>query len=219
MSILQINGILNGQKVVVKLDSCENSHSPREFSNLGKLFLKGSVDENNGEYNTEILIAFSRGDDIVSACDFALKFGNVTSKSELRKEYRKIQSEVGVALPVYRYEHSGVAFSTKPFSCPWDSGLAGVIFATKKDIRSELSVKLVNSNNIKKTVSNLKSEIDSYSKWANGELYSVSIYSECGEMLDSCGGIYLNDGESLENALIEESISLFGLDRDSFKAS
>lgn len=219
MSILQVNGILDGQKVVVKLDSCDNPYSPRGFSNLGKLFLKGTVDENKGEYNTEVLIAFSRGDDIESACDFALKFGNVTSKSELRKEYRKIKSEVGVALPVYRYEHSDIAFSTEPFSCPWDSGLAGVIFATKKDIRSELSVKLVNSNNIKKAVSNLKSEIDSYSKWANGEVYSVSIYSECGEMLDSCGGIYLNDGESLENALIEESISVFGLDRDSFKAS
>ena len=219
MSILQINGILNGQKVVVKLDSGESHYSPREFSNLGKLFLKGSVDENKGEYNAEVLIAFSKGYDIESACDFALKIGSVNSKSELRKEYRKIKSEVGVALPVYRYEHSGVAFSTKPFSCPWDSGLAGVIFATKKDIRSELSVKLVNSNNIKKTVSSLKSEIDSYSKWANGEVYTVSIYSECGEMLDSCGGIYLNGEESLENALIEESISLFGLDRESFKVS
>lgn len=219
MSILQINGILNGQKVVVKLDSGESHYSPREFSNLGKLFLKGSVDENKGEYNAEVLIAFSKGYDIESACDFALKIGSVNSKSELRKEYRKIKSEVGVALPVYRYEHSGVAFSTEPFSCPWDSGLTGVIFATKKDIRSEFGVKLVNRKNIERVINNLKSEINSYSKWANGELYSLSIYSEDGDILDSCGGIYLNDYESFEDALIDESINIFGLDKDSFKAS
>ena len=47
----------------------------------------------------------------------------------------------------------------------------------------------------------------------------MQIYSEDGDILDSCGGIYLNDEESLEDALIDESINIFGLDRDSFKAA
>jgi hypothetical protein len=34
-------------------------------------------------------------------------------------------------LPVYMYEHSGIALSTGSFSCPWDSGQLGVIFTTE----------------------------------------------------------------------------------------
>lgn len=37
-------------------------------------------------------------------------------------------------LPVYRYSHSGVEYSTKPFNCRWDSGLAGLIYIKKKDL-------------------------------------------------------------------------------------
>lgn len=32
------------------------------------------------------------------------------------------------ALPVYIYEHGGIALSLEPFSCPWDSGHAGYIW-------------------------------------------------------------------------------------------
>jgi hypothetical protein len=36
-----------------------------------------------------------------------------------------------VILPVYMYEHSGIALSTGSFGCQWDSGQLGVIFTTE----------------------------------------------------------------------------------------
>lgn len=45
-------------------------------------------------------------------------------------------------IAVYAYIHGGVAFSTGPFSCPWDSGVVGFIEAPaylfKKDNQSKL---------------------------------------------------------------------------------
>lgn len=41
--------------------------------------------------------------------------------------YMRIFHDVEV-VPVYMYAHSGVALSTTPFSCRWDSGLAGFAF-------------------------------------------------------------------------------------------
>ena len=36
--------------------------------------------------------------------------------------------------PLYLYDHSGVTMSTEPFSCNFDSGQVGFIYATNKDL-------------------------------------------------------------------------------------
>lgn len=40
-----------------------------------------------------------------------------------------------VILPLYLYDHSGITISTVPFSCPWDSGQVGWIYAPKDTFR------------------------------------------------------------------------------------
>lgn len=45
-----------------------------------------------------------------------------------------IESGKLIGLPVYAYVHSGVALSTGPFSCPWDSGQSGFVYETKETI-------------------------------------------------------------------------------------
>jgi hypothetical protein len=42
-----------------------------------------------------------------------------------------------VLLPLYLYDHSGLTMSTTPFSCPWDSGQVGFIYAEKDVFRNE----------------------------------------------------------------------------------
>ena len=41
-----------------------------------------------------------------------------------------VEQEDVLALPVYMYEHSGIALSTSAFSCKWDSGQIGYIFVS-----------------------------------------------------------------------------------------
>jgi hypothetical protein len=52
----------------------------------------------------------------------------------------------GVALPVYAYVHGGVALcaTTTPrgqFTCPWDAGLAGIVYAPREAICNHYGVK------------------------------------------------------------------------------
>ncbi len=42
-----------------------------------------------------------------------------------------------IILPLFLYDHSGITMSTGPFSCPWDSGQVGWIYASKKTFIDE----------------------------------------------------------------------------------
>lgn len=68
-----------------------------------------------------------------------------------------------IVKPVYLYDHSGLAVSTSPFNCPWDSGQVGFIAAPKSRIREMLGVKRITAKVIKRVFKSLESEI----KWFN----------------------------------------------------
>ena len=51
------------------------------------------------------------------------------------------QRRMLLILPVYLYDHSGLALATTPFSCPWDSGQVGWILASHARIRTAFGVK------------------------------------------------------------------------------
>ena len=42
-----------------------------------------------------------------------------------------------IILPLFLYDHSGITMSTGPFSCPWDSGQVGWIYAPKQKFIEE----------------------------------------------------------------------------------
>lgn len=97
-------------------------------------------------------------------------------------------------LPVYRYEHSCTLFNTTGFHCPWDSGQTGYIYVTKQQVREEYGVQRISPNLRSRIEHVLKSEVETFSKWANGEVYGF-INTETD---DSCWGFY-----SIEEALDE----------------
>ena len=70
-----------------------------------------------------------------------------------------------VVLPLYLYDHSGITMSTEPFSCPWDSGQVGYIFATEEKIREAFLTKKddeINDELRAKVVEELKGEVNIY---------------------------------------------------------
>jgi hypothetical protein len=110
--------------------------------------------------------------------------------------------EGSVVLPVYMYDHSGLALSTSPFSCPWDSGQLGIIYATPERVE-ELGVA---PEDVEKA---LRSEVETYGQYISGDVYGYRklLRSTCGtcgqteeEELDSCWGFYGTDWE--ENGLL-----------------
>ncbi len=90
----------------------------------------------------------------------------------------------GIKLPLYLYDHSGLTISTKPFSCPWDSGQIGYIYATKEQIQKEFE------GNIEKATKCLESEVVEYNQYLTGDVWGYVVEDEDGHHLDSCWGFY-----------------------------
>ena len=84
------------------------------------------------------------------------------------EEWWEDSGKGGVCLPVYKYEHGGVAFSTGPFSCQWDSGQVGYIYVTADEIAHEWGGV---QDLLGLAEECLTAEVETYSKWANGECY------------------------------------------------
>lgn len=83
-----------------------------------------------------------------------------------------------VMLPVYAYEHGGITLSTGKFSDPWDSGQLGFIYVEKKKVLKEFSRKHWSKSLEDKVIHNLKSEIETYDDYLNGNVYGYVIWKE-----------------------------------------
>lgn len=103
---------------------------------------------------------------------------------------KNINRTEAVVLPLYLYDHSGLSISTTPFSCPWDSGRAGYIYATKADIRKWFGVKRVTKRILDLAKAELETEVAVYNDYLSGEIYGYSLEDKNGNEKDSLWGIY-----------------------------
>ena len=87
------------------------------------------------------------------------------------EKYLVEEYDARVILPVYMLDHSGVILSTSPFSCRWDSGQIGFIFADGKTIKKEFGFKRVGKHVRAKISGILDGEIETLSQYLNGEVY------------------------------------------------
>lgn len=173
---------LGNKKLTILYDS--EPQNPREWDNLGTFIdTQGNGDET----------------------DFIFKGGYGSRQEFIEKGIKEICKhfkDVGVIMPVHKYQHSGVSYSTSygyPYNCRWDSGTVGFIFATKQDIRENWGIKRVTEKYIEYTQKILSDEIDTFSQWANGDVFGFTI-EENGEVIDSCYGFYGYD--FINNGLI-----------------
>lgn len=90
-------------------------------------------------------------------------------------------------LPLYLYDHSGLAISTGEFLDHWDSGQVGWIYASQLVMDNE-SIKLENREKI------LEGEVSNYNEYLRGNIYGYVITdAETGDFIDSVGGFYGED--------------------------
>jgi hypothetical protein len=79
-----------------------------------------------------------------------------------------------VVLPLYLYDHSILAMSTKSFvgrahHAEWDSGQIGIIYATHEDIRKWYEIKKVTEKIIEQVKEQLRLEVDDYDRYLRNE--------------------------------------------------
>lgn len=88
---------------------------------------------------------------------------------------------------IYLYDHSGMTVSATPFSCPWDSGLLGIVAVKKDEVKDP-----------KEAFKNYVKTLDQY---LQGDVYTFFVKDEMGETVDACGGFYGDDESTLEEML------------------
>jgi rubrerythrin len=112
-------------------------------------------------------------------------------ESAIQKHYR-----TDVILPIYMYDHSGITISTKPFSCPWDSGQVGFIVVDRNNMKKTMGYSRITEKRKKALLTRLETEVKMYDDYLCGEVCGYNI--EGPEIDDSCLGFY-----SSEEALTE----------------
>jgi hypothetical protein len=121
-----------------------------------------------------------------------------------------------ICLPVWFYDHSGTTYraaESNPFSCPWDSGLFGFIYISRKAARERFGVSRLTAKTVERVKESLKSEVEAYSAWANGEVYGWSIEDADGDVIDACGG-YIGDSDYALQEGIEAAKEILQTARD-----
>lgn len=159
-------------RLVIEYDT--SGISPREDDNLGYFITVESryQSPDNDTELTNIVYEEQHGAD------------NVEQHAENIKT--RIEEERGETVkaiyPVYRYEHGNVVYRRGTAS-GFDYSNCGFYIVTDKT----QDVLGTPDNRIEAMID---SELDCYTKYANGEMYCYTLYNESGEVEDSCCGFY-----------------------------
>lgn len=159
----------NGHLISIFHD--DNPTCPREWDNLGTMYT------NHRDYLPEKRFHdhFETDEVFKSRWQFREKF---------LREY--------IALTVYLYDHSGLTVSTTPFSCPWDSGLLGIIAVPVAKVREEYGWKLLTARRRQAIEQHLRNEVKEFDDYLTGQVYGYEIaqMNDDGKILGSCWGFY-----------------------------
>lgn len=170
------------EKPCLVIEQDEHMESPRQWDNLG-YFITIDSRYNSPDRNEELERIIKDTGEVA---------GSVQHHMELiKKEY----SEKIIAIyPVVKYEHSSVFYSLGT-QHGFDYSNNGFYIITDK------TAKILNTpkDRFEKVI---KGELETYTKWVNGEVYSFILFNEDGDVKDSCCGFY--DIEDIREHLPEE---------------
>src|SRR5690606_27803160 len=78
-----------------------------------------------------------------------------------------------VHLPIYLYDHSGLALSTKDFGDRWDSGCVGAVFVSHDKIRAEFGD--VSPETIAQAEQVLRGEVEEMHEYVSGNAFGMRL--------------------------------------------
>ena len=112
---------------------------------------------------------------------------------EMREYFKETHALV---LSLYLYDHSGITMRTSPFSCPWDSGQVGYIYALPEEIKKEYKCKQITPTIRRKAFKLLEGEVETFDNYLTGSVYGY-VVTETG---DSCWGFFGDTKYMIEEA-------------------
>jgi len=113
----------------------------------------------------------------------------------LKQRIEKSLDENYVMMPLYLYDHSGLIMRTGGFSCPWDSGKVGIIYATREEVCKECGEWTAES--IEQAERIMAQEVETYSQYLEGDVWGYEVVQKhedgTEDILDSCWGFFGDD--------------------------
>ena len=133
---------------------------------------------------------------MVNIVSSRFRHGPKTEERAIDEAMQKVISEKYLMLPLYLYDHSGLAMSTESFSgraphAEWDSGQVGWIYVSKEDALKEFDADKMTGAIRQKADALMRSEVAAYDSYLRGECYGFELYKN-GELSDSCWGFMGN---------------------------
>jgi len=132
----------------------DSPDNPRRWDNFGKM------------------ICFHNRYDLGDKHDY--RSNDYNGWDELKEQIEK-DHNVGVILPLYLYDHSGITISTSPFGCHWDSGQVGWVFCTKEEMDSNW-IELSGQDKEERSEVLLKGEVETYDQYLRGDVYGYRVF-------------------------------------------
>lgn len=177
--------------ITMKLHHDTDPESPREWDNLGTMVCwhrdyrlgdaygkRGKLPFDPARYSPDEYIR-ALAADIVNAAD---------ADAIPDEHIARILAKHLEILPLYLYDHSGITMRTSAFSCPWDSGQVGYIYATRAEIIKEYGDDSPASRERARKC--MVSEVEAYDQYLTGDVYGYTIEDAAGDTLDSCWGFF-----------------------------
>lgn len=160
----------------IRIKQDEDCSSPRDDTCLG------------------IMVCFHKKYDLGDKHD--LKHEDFISWDTMIKHLKEEKKATHI-LPLFLLDHSGITMNTTSFSCPWDSGQVGFIYATAKTI-TKTGVRLEDVEE------QLRAEVKSYDRYISGDVWGYVLKDRAGNELDSCWGFH--GREAVEEAAKEAEV-------------
>ena len=162
---------------LLSIEYSEDIDSPREWSNAGYFVIAGD------RYNSPDKNEYLEG--AIKECKANTLEQHIQNiKNELSENFDEKVLEV---LPVAKYEHGNVQYylsDTVPNG--FDSGICGFYIITAQSWKENVGGKYTRE----KAEKIIAGELEIYTQWCNGEVYSYTFYNLNGEIVDSCCEFY-----------------------------
>lgn len=156
------------------------SDSPREWSNLFTWYSNSRRHDFDGHSITELEDGETEREPGESVADY----------------FRRMNPDKFI-LPIYGYEHGGIALSTASFSDPWDSGLFALGAVDKEEFEKEVKVPEGKTAE-DRAFEILEGEVETMNRYLNGDVYGYVVEDADGNETDSCWGFYCEPKEVAE---------------------
>ena len=184
-----------------KVDPDEYSNSPREWDHDSTLITF------ERDYESPDKNQFNDWDEMLKHFGIKESSGKIHEDMDTLRE-NALKKGI-VAMPVWKYDHSGLAYKCAeryPFhdgrgnGFGWDGGIVGIIYEKR------------NRRPIDEVINGFKAELEDYTRYANGWVYEVATYDKSGELIDSIGGIYVGYGDekTIQDAVDNGHIEMNG---------